>query len=162
MDEPNVSFEERQRLAPSRGGAILPHWGLLFSAIFGVLLLPTAILQHLNHLTPKGIYVSLSSTHFAKAKASLSMPPIIVSVQWRGSARFLLNGTEVRREDLGPALKAELSRRPEWIVFVEGAGELDVSEVMYAVDVIHDLHATSVLLTPAMKQSIPDGKPRPR
>jgi biopolymer transport protein ExbD len=49
------------------------------------------------------------------------------------------------------ALKEELKRRPDWIVFVEADSELQWDVVANAVGIIRELHAKVVLLTPPPK-----------
>ena len=63
------------------------------------------------------------------------------------ATRMLLNGKEINREELAPALKAALAERANWEVRVEGDDSVPYADPMYVVDVVNSLYAKAVILT---------------
>jgi biopolymer transport protein ExbD len=81
--------------------------------------------------------------------------PIVVAVKQHGPAsQLFLNGTEVGREQLKPALKSKLAGRANWEVFIEGDDEASFADPMFAIDVINSVHAKAVILTPKLKSQL--------
>lgn len=79
----------------------------------------------------------------------------MVTVRQRGSViQLFLGRTEVKRERLEEALKAELARRADWEVFVEGDDLVSLADAMDVVDAITTLHAKAVILTPKLKEQM--------
>src|SRR3984957_18207171 len=81
--------------------------------------------------------------------------PIGVTINQHGSvSRLLLNGIQVSRDELEPALKPKLAVRANWEVFVETNDSVSVCDPMYAIDVVNALHAKAVILTPKLKRKM--------
>ncbi len=78
------------------------------------------------------------------------------------ATRMLLNGKEINREELAPALKAALAERANWEVHVEGDDSVPYADPMYVVDVVNSLYAKAVILTPQLKEQIAAATCSPR
>jgi len=150
---PSVEERRRRRLPLRKKFSALPDRAVVGGALM-LLLLPAMFLMILP-MTPKGLYVRLVPRHDWRPNENCLQGPIVVSVNWHnGSSQMFLNGKEITRDELARALKAELARRENWEVFVEGDDNVSYSDPMYAIDVINSLHARAVLLTPKLKQQI--------
>jgi biopolymer transport protein ExbD len=151
----SVELRLRGRLPLKAKRSALSDRGVVGGTIFLLLLVPAFLMIEWQHPMPRGIYVQLSAAHYQDSIQDNAEGPIIVTVKLHDdSAQFLLNGKEIRREDLEPALKAELARRANWVVFVEGDNSLPYAEPMHVFDVGHALHAKVVILTPKLKEEI--------
>lgn len=73
------------------------------------------------------------------------MEPIIVRID--SQRRLYLNSRPCAVTYLRRRLLEQLSTRPDWVVYVDGDNDVPFSDVMWVVDLIHDLHAKPVLLT---------------
>jgi len=105
----------------------------------------------------KGIYVHLTpQLHRGPNENCLEGPIVIRLTGQNEKSRMLVNGKELRREELEPFLKAALARRANWEVFIEGDDSVSYADPMYAIDVINALHAKAVILTPKLKGQIGD------
>jgi biopolymer transport protein ExbD len=77
--------------------------------------------------------------------------PLVVYVQFAGITvvpRIYVNSKSVSWDQLRETLKAELGRRPEWVVYVKGDSNLAYAYVAEVVSIARDLQAKVVLLTP--------------
>ena len=105
----------------------------------------------LEYPTPIGFKVRLLRPGVS-AQPSPGIQPLIVRVERRGldPARFYVNWQPVSPERLDSLLREELSRRPpDWPVYVEGDGDMELKEVLAVIDRLRGLHADVVLLTRA-------------
>jgi biopolymer transport protein ExbD len=151
----SVELRLRGRLPLQPRRSALSDRGVVGGTIVLLLLVPAFLMIEWQHPTPKGIYVQLSAAHYWDSNQDNAEGPIIVSVKRQDdSAQIFLNGKEIRREELEQALKAELARRANWVVFVEGDNSLPYAEPMHVLDVGHALHAKVVILTPKLKEEI--------
>lgn len=135
----------------------LPNFGLAGAIVIGFAVVGIMFTLALVHdmWPPRGIRVSVSAKRYAEAMADKQVGPLIVRVEWfNKSVRYRVNGTEVPRENLGAALKQELSRRADWTIFVEGDDDLPYDSIVYAIDQANKLHAKPVMLTPGMKREV--------
>jgi biopolymer transport protein ExbD len=148
LDQESAESRLRRRL-PLRPRLSALDRGVVGSMAVLLLLVPTFLIVDW-HTTPKGIYVQLSTTGLAMQDTD---GPIIVSVRWHsGSDQFFLNGKATRRDELATALKAQLARRPNWVVVVEADADVDFAAPVYVMDVINSLRAKTVMLTPRLKE----------
>ncbi|MBI3475047.1 MAG: biopolymer transporter ExbD [Acidobacteria bacterium] len=128
----------------------LPNRAVIGGVVMLLVLLPTFIM--INQKVPaKGIYVRLAPGHDPDPLECLE-GPIVVRVS--ESSQMLLNGKQLSRDQLEPALKAALRRRKNWEVFVEGDDSAPYADPMFAIDVINSLHAKAVILTAKAKAQI--------
>ena len=164
---PNTSVPERLprrivRPLQARMSA-LPSFGTLATVIFffAVVGLMLCLAWIHDHSIPKGLGVSVSSKLYERAKGNREIAPLTLSVERHGEdVRYLLDGENVRLEDLRRALKGELARRADWIVFVEGDASLPYQDVTQLIDIASGLHAKVVMLTQGMKQEVSRQVPR--
>jgi len=130
----------------------LPGFGTVATLVMFVVLMPVWISFSLHNI-PTGIFVRVSSKEYLRATANRSVGPLIVSVERRReTVVYLIDGNEVSVADLHDALKRELSRRADWVVFVEGDEDLPYQDIVQVIDIANGLHARSVMLTAQMKQ----------
>ena len=74
-----------------------------------------------------------------------------------GAIRIRLNGTEIQLENLQQALENQLSHRADWEVFVQGDENIELSDLMPAIEIIRSLRAKAIILTPVLKKQLMDG-----
>lgn len=149
----SVEMRLRRRLPLKKQFSALPDKAVVGGPLMLLLLIPMFLL--ILPPTPRGIYVSVSPRRFRESSADCVAGHIVVTMKRHSKlTQLFLNGKEVNREELEPALKAELVRRANWEVFIEADDILDYAEPMYAVDVINTLHANPVILTPNLKEQI--------
>jgi biopolymer transport protein ExbD len=155
----SVEFRRQRRLPLRRQFAVLPNRGAVGGAMILLLLIPTFVM--VTQQDPKiGIYVRLVPRHPSGPDELCLEGPIVVTIYQSGSvSKLLLNGTEVKRERFEGALKSKLAERSNWEVFVEGDDSVSFTDPMYALDVINDLQAKAVILTPKLKQQMAESCP---
>lgn len=116
-----------------------------FGAVVLAFVLPFQVILVFDLITPKGLPVRLLRPGI-EAAAMPGLDPVIVRVQM--DRTLYINSRLVRREDFDSALETELRMRPpDWPVYVEGHGDLDWGEVVWAVDRVRGHRAQVVLLT---------------
>jgi biopolymer transport protein ExbD len=150
----SVEFRRQRRLPLRKKFSMLPNRGLVGGTMV-LLLLPLAFVMVFQNDLAKGIYVRLSPLHHSGPDEICLEGPIVVTVKQRNSlSQTLVNGTEVRQEDLQQVLKSKLSGRANWEVFVEADDSLPFADGMDAIDAINALHAKAVILTPKLKRQM--------
>ncbi|HEY6371201.1 MAG TPA: biopolymer transporter ExbD [Candidatus Sulfotelmatobacter sp.] len=157
----SVEFRRQRRLPLKRKFTVLPNRGLVGGAMILLLLAPAFVMITQQDLA-MGIYVRLAPQHHSGPDDLCLAGPIGVTIDQQGSvSKVLLNGAEVSQEELEPALKSKLAARANWEVFVEVDDSASFADSVYAIDVINDLHAKAVILTPKLKQQMTEkGCPR--
>lgn len=148
-------WSEGKYIGDPRTSASRPLSGLSWIALLLNILLPSAVavvvMVSLEYPTPIGFKVRLLRPGVS-AQPSPGIQPLIVRVERRGldPARFYVNWQPVSPERLDSLLREELSRRPpDWPVYVEGDGDMELKEVLAVIDRLRGLHADVVLLTRA-------------
>ena len=102
-------------------------------------------------------------TRPATLTADLQVEPVIVTVHRAESStpganepELRLNSRSVSRSDLRDALRVELSRRADRVIYVEGDIDLEFADIVRVVDIAQEawygVHV--VLLTPELKKSL--------
>jgi biopolymer transport protein ExbD len=144
----------------------IPGFGFLYSLILLLIAIPMAIIYTVmwgiwpwSHSV--GIYVS-TAPHASLINDSFE-EPVIVNVQRAegrtistGEPELRLNSRVISWGGLRNALRAELSRRPSRIVYLDGDTQLEFRDIARVFDIAHDAWygVTVVLLTPTLKKSI--------
>lgn len=155
FDYDSVEERRRFRLPLSRMRSALADRGIVGGTLILLLLIPACILMHwtLNPYRAQGIYVCLPNQHRTRTLLKTTDSPIIVTILRRkDSFRLLLNGQEIRPEDMGGVLKLQFATRPDWTVFIEGDENLSYADVMYVINDVMSVHGKPVLLTPKMRE----------
>jgi biopolymer transport protein ExbD len=150
---PHVSTEVRlRRRLPLRPKlSALPNRALIGGVVMLLLLLPAFLMMD-QTLPAKGFYVRLTPREFQFPLEDRFEGPIVVTVVESG--QMLLNGKELTRDQLRPALKAALGRRRNWEVTVEGDDSASYADPMFAIEVINSLQARAVILPKKAKAKI--------
>jgi biopolymer transport protein ExbD len=157
----SVEFRRQRRFPLRRKFTVLPNRGVVGGATILLLLIPLFVMVT-QHDPKRGIYVRLVPRHPSGPDELCLEVPIVVTINQRRSvSKLLLNGTEVCGEDFEGALKSKLAQRANWEVFVAGDDSVLFADPMYAIDVINDLHAKAVILTPRLKRQMAESC-RPR
>lgn len=150
----SVEVRRRQRLPLKPKFTFLPNRGPVGGAMILLLLAPVFVMVT-EHDLARGIYVRLLPRHHSGPEENCLEGPIVVALKRHADAsKLLLNGTEVSRAQLEPALKSKLAGRANWEVFIECDDSAPFAEPMFAVDVINSLHAKAVILTPKFKDEM--------
>jgi biopolymer transport protein ExbD len=157
----SVELRRQQRLPLKKRLSMLPNRGLIGGPVILLLLIPMFLLVSFRE--SRGIHVRLTPQGGRGSNENCLAGPIVVTINQHGSlSRLLLNGTEVSREEFERALKSKLAERADWEVFVEGDDSVSFADPLYAIDVVNDLHAKAVILTPKLKQQIAEKGCPPR
>lgn len=122
----------------------LPPFGLCASIVFFSVVTPLMIFEGW-HTGYKGIYVWLVGARIHGTNVSPAMQPLIVRIDFQ--RRLYLNSQPCAVSELREQLLNQLSKRPDWVVYVDGDNDIPFSDVASIVDLIHDVHAKPVLLT---------------
>jgi biopolymer transport protein ExbD len=158
LNHESVELRREKRLPLRRRFSTLPNRGLLSMAVL-LVLLPTFIT--ILPQESKGIHLRLIPFRGGPDENCLAGPIVLTVRQQKTSSRMLLNGVPVGVGDLQHALRNRLASRANWEVFVEADEGLALSEAMDAIDAIHSLHASTIVLTPKLKKQLDDAC-RPR
>lgn len=152
--------QRRVRLLKPRFRQI-PHFGLIFSVILAVLLVP-AFLIYLYawgyDYPSSGIHVHLIRPG-PPISPGFDPPEVLLHVECLGldtPTRFYLNSRLVQVDALPGALKLELKSRADWVVYVKGDPDCTWETVADAIDIDRTAGAQVVLLT-----SVPPNAARP-
>ena len=133
--------------------AQLPSFGLIGATAILATLLPCWLISDSLQLHNVGLKFYV-----------LPLPKLHDTPTWAGgedgidiyvglSDHWYLNSKPIASVDLPAALKKELSRRADWVVYVEGDPDVNVEEVARAMDIVIGLHAKPVLLTRKLEKS---------
>lgn len=71
---------------------------------------------------------------------------------------WYLNSKPIAPVDLPAALRSELSRRADWIVYVEADPDVNIEQIASAMDIVIGLYAKPVLLTPQTRKELRDAQ----
>ena len=154
----SVELRRTRRLPLKKRLSVLPNRGLVGGVVMLLLLIPMFLM--VVRQESNGIYIRLTPRRGRGPDENCLVGPIVVKVEPRDASRqMLLNGTEVGREQLERALRAKLSTRANWEVFVEGDDSVPFADPMYVIDVINALHAKAVILTPKLRRQMTDSCP---
>jgi biopolymer transport protein ExbD len=126
----------------------LPSFGLICATLWSFLLM-SLLAVHSNQVA-RGIWVSISKHPSPNQEASFSEPPLLIRLEDAGPAlppRLYLGSVLVSWEELKGALKVEIKRRPEWVVYVDADPNVSWGDVVNVIDAIRGLNASPVLLT---------------
>lgn len=157
----SVEHRRRRRLPLKKRFSMLPNRGLIGGPVILLLLILMFLL--ISPQESRGIYIQLTPRHGRGPNENCLAGPIVVTISQHGSlSKLLLNGTEVSRQEFERALKSKLAERAEWEVFVEGDDSVSFADPLYAIDVVNDLHAKAVILTPKLEQQIAEKGCPPR
>jgi biopolymer transport protein ExbD len=143
-------FQWAQRLPLEPAVSGLPSFGLVCALVLSWLVMFHILFYELGRPHSKGIMVSLMR-HVPPAEVSERWAePMVLRVQSAGpdlATRLYLNSKPLSWEELNSGLKAELSQRSVWVVYVEVDSNLPWQDALSAIDAARGLHATIVLLT---------------
>lgn len=139
----------------------IPGFGLLYGVVLLLIVIPMALIYTLMFgsspwTSSRGLQVNL--TRPAPVLAGLHEECVIVAVRRGPSANepeIRLNSKSVSWADFPVRLRSELSRRADRVVFVEGEGNVAVSDVVRVDDTREAWYGvTVVLLTPELKKTL--------
>jgi hypothetical protein len=91
--------------------------------------------------------------------------PVIVKVSLVNKKPvYSMDGQTFPIEQLSMRLQSQLSRLPEWVIYIDGAPTLELRDVGIVIDVANNLHAKVVLITPkvTLRATEVAGKAAPR
>jgi len=142
------NFQWAQKLPLRRPISGLPGFGLIAGILFALVAMLMMLLT--IPMTSKGLRVHLLKPGAIPAKSDSWTEPLIVRVNYAGpgkEATVFLNSRQVAWDDLNRALKEELSRRREWVVYVEGDECVGWSNIAGVIDAARGEQAKVVLVT---------------
>ena len=152
------NFQWAQRLPLRRPITGLPGFGLAGGIVFAIAAMVMMMLT--APLTPKGLWVHLLKPGAVPEKSDAWTEPVIVWVKDAGPGRepnLLVNSRQVAWTDLDRALKEELGRRREWVVYVGGDDVVAYQNVSTVIDVARGNQAKVILIT---RSVTPPSSPR--
>ena len=122
----------------------------LFAAVALMILL--AVLVSAGPLRSKGVWVFLTQQLLAKEHLDPAGPVVVIlkaprKTDIHATTRIFVNESEIDRRNLRGALLSELSRRADWVVFIDADPSLSYSDAVEVVDVVTQLSAKPVLLS---------------
>jgi biopolymer transport protein ExbD len=138
------------RLALRKRFAVLPSFGLSYTAVLTCLFASLIFIYAAGRRTSLGIPVSVTDVPPSSPGAASSNVPPLVGLEYAGREappRLYLNLKPIRWEQLGDALTNELKVRRDRVVYVEADELVPWSDVIGAMDIVRSRHARVVLLT---------------
>ncbi len=155
----NANFRIRPSHLPlNKRFSGLPPFGLFWAATLVVgAVFPMYVLQFAFRPISKGIRISVLRGLPPKG-TDRWVAPIVIRVEDSGPAlppKLYLDSEPVSWDSLHNALKADLARRTDWIVYVEGDDNVPFMDVVRVMAVIRGEGAKVVLLTKATEKILP-------
>jgi biopolymer transport protein ExbD len=128
-----------------------PAFGLTATLVLFVVLAPMWVLQS---LTPArvGFNVHLLLPGYQPVSEPVVLQLKMNPGKFAGRPRLFLRSGPVAWIELREALEEELKSRPDRVVYLEGDPEMVFDDAVKAMDVIRNLRAEVVMLTPGTKQ----------
>ncbi len=123
---------------------------LLFTAVSLMIMLAVAISA--GPWKSKGLWVFLTQRLLAKEHLDPAGPVVVILKAPRKSdnhstARIFVNEREIDWRNLRGALLSQLSRRADWVVFIDADPSLPYADAVQVVAVVSELSAKPVLLS---------------
>ena len=136
-----------------------PHFGVVAAFVYFVVLAPVWIITA-DHAIPIGLPVYLLQSP-SKFRDNKFVEPIVVQIRDVGPTRLpelYVNSVVVSWEDLRKTLRAELGKRPEWVVYVKADPNIPYANITTVASHVRHLQGKVVLLTPQTEFEL---KPKP-
>jgi len=149
-----------QKVRTRRTLALLPHFSLLAALVLTLLL---SFFMVFGPVPSKGLWVFLSQSFVTKARSEPAGPVVVFLRSPRKAkanlpTRILVNEREIDWRNLRGSLLSELSRRPDWVVFIDADPNLPYEDAVQVIDVVTQLSARPVLLSRRPTQrEVPSG-----
>jgi biopolymer transport protein ExbD len=145
----------RQRLPLRPLFSQLPSFGTMGALTIVAVLLPCWIIfgSQQPHLKGLKFYV-LPPAMTQNRTMRWAEGEIGIDIYVRYPDQWYLNSKPIAPVDLPAALRNELSRRADWVVYVEGDPDLNVEQIARAMDIVIGLHAKPILLTPNTRKEL--------
>lgn len=122
----------------------LPPFGLIASIAMLFVIVPIWLMQF-GDLPSKGLSVDLVRSDLPPKTERW---PEAITVRIDARNRWYLNGKPTSATALPNELKAELSRRAQWVVYVEADPDVPYAWPIAAMEIVLAAHARVILLTP--------------
>jgi biopolymer transport protein ExbD len=142
-------FRWARKLPLRRSISGLPGFGLVAGIVFALTAMVMMMLTSVGAHT-EGLPVRLLKQGATPQKSDAWTEPLVVLARGGGPGQrpnLYLNSRLVAWEDFDHALKHELSRRREWIVYVGGEDTVAWQDVVDLIDMARRDHATVYLIT---------------
>lgn len=144
----NISSEYSPTIAKPLPKLIsgLPSFGVTYTVIASVAVF---FVVGYNHFPSRGLRIHLIAQ--PPGNVDTWTKPLVVYVRsqgWNVEPKFYVNSKLVPWNQLGEAIKEELSRRSEWVVYVQVDPDLPWEVAAEVIDIAKSLPAKTVLLTP--------------
>ena len=158
-ETPTLAYQRSRELCLRPIVSSLPSFGLIGSMTILMIFLPCWIIYAWQQPYLKGLVFYVlpqamtqnKTMHWAEGEIGID---IYVGL----SDRWYLNSKPIASVDLPAALRSELSRRADGVVYVEGDPDVNVEEVARAMDIVIGLHAKPVLLTPQTRKELQNAR----
>ena len=124
-----------------------PPFGVIASLILFLVVVPMWVLQFWN-LPSAGLTVDLITSDFPPPATPW---PEALILRIDAHNRWYLNAALTSPSALPNDLRTELSRRAQWLVYVEADPEIPYASAIAAMEIIRAAHARVVLLPPGSK-----------
>ncbi len=126
----------------------LPPYGI--TATLALLLLVGISVSVTIKPPSKGIRVFTSSRSLRTPKNDQRIKPLVLRIDKEN--RWFLDGKAILPEDFSGILKEALSRRPDWLVYLDADPNLPFGVPAQAMDMIQGLYARTILVTPGIEK----------
>lgn len=144
---PSGSYQSKtisRRVREKRKLLTFAPWGPLAAVGLALLL----VLDWMNKIPAHGIWVRLVPPVLKTTSAAVRPRAVIVRVSFiEKKAEYSIDGISFPSEQISMRLKEQLARQPEWVVYIDGAPQVDVRDVGIVINAANLLHAKVVLLT---------------
>lgn len=153
LDSETISphdFQWAQKPPLEPAFSALPSFGLICALVLSWLAMLHMVFYQWGRFRDQGLVVSVMN-HVPSAASS---EPLVIGIRAAGQAlppKVYLNSRRLSWEELDSSLKAELSKRSVWAVYVEADSNVSWQDALRAIDAARGLQARVVLLTSKTK-----------
>ena len=152
---PHFQWAQKLRLKPAISG--LPSFGLVCALFLSWLIMLHIVFYQEWRYHSNGVMVSVMQ-HVPPAQDSDRwVEPLVLRLQGARPglpSSLFLNSRQLSWEELNSGLKAELSRRSVWVVYIGVDSNLPWQDALSAIDAARAVHAKAVLLTVKTKPKV--------
>jgi biopolymer transport protein ExbD len=146
------NFQRAQILPAKPAFTSLPAFGLVCALVLSWLVMLHMVFYQFGRFRTEGLSVFVMKSVPHTDQSDRWAVPLVLKVRVSGlnlPPKLYLNSKPLSWEELDSSLRAELSKQPAKVVYVEADTNLSWQDALRAIDAAHGLQARVVLLTSA-------------
>lgn len=143
-------FQWAQKLPLKPAFSGLPSFGLVCTLVLSWLVMIHMLFHQMGRFRSKGLGISVMRQVLQPERSNRWTEPLVLTVLAAGpgsATKLYLNSKPLSWAEATGRLKAELSKRSVWVVYVEADSQVSWQDALSAIDIARGLNAKVVLLT---------------